>query len=88
MEVGNPLVRITESQKFHAFILLLIGINAIVLAVEAIPSAKAYFRSTFTQIDTIILWWFVAGLTVAGNTFCIRRNCYTSVWGEVSRTIW
>ncbi|MGI9571425.1 MAG: ion transporter [Desulfobulbia bacterium] len=64
MESSNALARFTEGRNFQAFILVLIGLNAIVLALEAVPSAKSYFGDTLTQIDTIILWIFVAEIVL------------------------
>ncbi len=64
MKESNGLVRFIESNIFQNAILILIGINAVVLALESIPEAKAYFGDLLLEVDKFILWIFVVELVV------------------------
>lgn len=54
--------KIVDGKKFHRAVLAVIIVNSVIVGLQTIPSIKAAVGPTLDQIDTVIVWLFVAEL--------------------------
>ncbi len=63
---------------FHWGIIVIIAINAVVLAMDAIPSTSLAYGDILMAIDGFILWIFVAELTL--RLIAYREKFFSDPW--------
>ncbi len=69
---------IVDHPVFHWGIIFIIGVNAVVLAMDAIPTSHIAYHETLSTIDTFILWIFVVELAM--RLVAYREKFFTDPW--------
>lgn len=69
---------IVDHPAFHWSVIVIIGLNALVLAMDALPSMSQAYGDTLMAIDQAILWIFVVELAL--RLIAYREKFFTDPW--------